>query len=135
MFLTALRAWLGLVGSIAIVNGATCFVDATYPSRMLYTANPTQVTPLASRLFGVWTLLAGALRVASAINTADTTLYVLTIISFVLANVHFVSEIWVYRTAKITGKTISPLVVSGVSILWMLVAYSDAANSYKSIHA
>ena len=83
-------------------------------------------------------------------------LYFVTLFSFVLACLHFIVETTVTRTAPLTFATIAPLVISsketftiidclschnclftvlliiGVSILWMLMCWSDAKTATKN---
>ncbi|KAL8599504.1 ergosterol biosynthesis protein [Nucella lapillus] len=81
------------------------------------------VTGLAARLFGIWTLLASALRFACAVDIHNKTLYHLTFLSFILALGHFVSEVCLYNTARLTLGVCAPLIVSSISIIMMAVGY------------
>jgi len=126
-----LQGWIGLVGFIAIGNTVSCFTGHLFLSELIYTAKPSEATALAARLFGVWTLLAGFLRIGCAANIKDRVVYNLTFLSFILALLHFLLEVFVYKTAVVTTYGIlSPLIVSSVSLVWMAVGYWYLPNPY-----
>ncbi|XP_041354766.1 ergosterol biosynthetic protein 28 homolog [Gigantopelta aegis] len=118
-----LRVWIGFVGLMAFGNAVQCFVDDSFIKSRLYTREPSQVTGLVARLFGVWTLLAGVLRLYCAIDIYNKSVYNLTFVSFILAFGHFLSELCIYHTAHVSFGVMSPIVVSGFSMLAMLIGY------------
>ncbi|XP_013401314.1 probable ergosterol biosynthetic protein 28, partial [Lingula anatina] len=95
-FVLYLRSWIGFVGLMAIGNTIQCFWDHQFLASRLYNGAPSSVNGLAARLFGVWTLLAGILRIWCAIFTYNRPLYDLTLFSFVLAFLHFSSEVFIF---------------------------------------
>lgn len=92
------------------------------------------VTSLQARTFAVWTLMSAVVRGYAAYNIHDKTwvpfshislrtysieplpglrsIYDMTLLSFLIAFGHFSSEILVFRTAKVSGPALSPVVVS-----------------------
>ncbi|GFR57976.1 full-length cDNA clone CS0DC006YI13 of Neuroblastoma of Homo sapiens (human) [Elysia marginata] len=115
-FINLLRIWIGLIGTVAVGSTIQCFLSPSYTFDRIYTINEGNVTALTTRLFGVWTFLAGALRVTCALDLHNRTLYHLTLLSFILALVHFVSEVFVYKTASVESAGIlAPLLVSSKS--------------------
>lgn len=128
-----LQGWIGLVGFIALGNTVSCFTGHLFLSDLIYTESPSEATALAARLFGIWTLLSGLLRIGCASCIKDRAIYNLTFLSFVLALLHFLLEVFVYKTAVVTTYgVISPLIVSSVSIVWMAIGYSYLPDPYAS---
>jgi len=118
----SLQGWIFVVGLMALGNTVSCYVDHSFLKSRLYTGAPEKANDLAGRLFGLWTLMSALLRLSCAILITNRALFNLTLLSFVVAFVHFLSEAFIYNTAPITVGVLAPLVVSGVSMLWMTVA-------------
>ena len=83
-----------------------------------------QVTPLAARLFGVWTLLAGVIRVYTAYDVSSMALYQLSILTHVVAAVHFTSELLVFKSFRLTGPQLFPLFAGWGGSIWMSLQYA-----------
>ncbi|CAK7214421.1 ergosterol biosynthesis protein [Sporothrix bragantina] len=83
-----------------------------------------QVTPLAARLFGTWTMLAGFIRMYAAHDVSNRALYELALITHVVAAVHFVSELTVFKTFRLTGPQLFPLFAGTGGSIWMALQYS-----------
>ncbi|GFO48194.1 ergosterol biosynthetic protein 28 [Plakobranchus ocellatus] len=124
-FVNLLRIWIGFVGVIAFGSAVQCFINPNYIYERIYTSNNENVSTLTSRLFGVWTFLSGSLRVMCALDLYNKRLYHVTLLSFILALGHFISEVYIYRTAQLQSAGIlAPLFVSSTSILLMLIGYT-----------
>lgn len=85
------RVWVGLVGIIALANAAQCFINEDHAKSTLYTLRPDEGTvvlharshhmhrgsllslasPLLSRMFGTWTILAGTVRLVFALGPCN----------------------------------------------------------------
>uniref|UniRef100_A0A671Q723 Ergosterol biosynthesis 28 homolog n=1 Tax=Sinocyclocheilus anshuiensis TaxID=1608454 RepID=A0A671Q723_9TELE len=98
---------------IAVGNTVQSFRDHSFLSQKLYTGTPEYVNGLQARTFGIWTLLSSILRCACAIDIQNRTLYHITLWTCVLALGHFLSEVFLYKTA--------PLIVASFSIVGMLI--------------
>ncbi|KAM8807183.1 ergosterol biosynthetic protein 28 homolog [Eudromia elegans] len=120
-FLNVLRSWLVMVSVIAAGNTLQSFRDHSFLSEKLYTGTPALVNGLQARTFGIWTLLSSVIRCLCAIDIRNTTLYYITIFTFLMALVHFLSEVFVYHTAALTIGVMAPLMVASFSILGMLI--------------
>jgi len=101
--------WQLLVAVTAAGNTLSCLLSTAAARKLYAKAN---VTPLQSRTFGVWTLLAAAVRLAAAYDITNKSVYALAFTSYVLAWAHFVSEIAIFRTARVNSAIISPFIVS-----------------------
>ncbi|XP_070570236.1 ergosterol biosynthetic protein 28 homolog [Ptychodera flava] len=118
-----LRGWICLVAVMAFGSTIQCFVSQSVPGR-LYTVQPKYVNPLMSRLFGVWTLLAAFVRFFGAVHITCKPIYNLTLVSFIIAMVHFLLEVFVYKTAAFEIGVITPILIAGGSVILMLIGYN-----------
>ncbi|RUS81750.1 hypothetical protein EGW08_010504 [Elysia chlorotica] len=119
-----LRIWIGLIGMVAVGSTIRCFIAPNYAYEMIFSIDQNNVSALTSRLFGVWTFLSGVVRVMCAFDLHNRSLYHLTLFTFVLALVYFVSEVFIYKTAKLESAGIlAPLLISSSTIVLMLVGY------------
>ena len=83
-----------------------------------------QVTPLAARLFGVWTMMNGLIRLYAAYEVQSRALYHLSILTHVGAAAHFTSELLVFKTMRLTGPQLFPLSAAWVGAFWMILQYN-----------
>ncbi|XP_043405750.1 ergosterol biosynthetic protein 28 homolog isoform X1 [Chelonia mydas] len=120
-FLNVLRSWLVMVSIIAMGNTLQSFRDHSFLSEKLYTGTPSLVNGLQARTFGIWTLLSSVIRCCCAIDIRNKTLYHITLLTFLIALGHFLSEVFVYGTAAPTIGVLAPLMVASFSILGMLI--------------
>ncbi|KAI3394473.1 hypothetical protein diail_2665 [Diaporthe ilicicola] len=82
-----------------------------------------QVTPLAARLFGVYTILAGVIRVYGAYRVHDPALYQLCLFTHLLAAAHFTSETLVFKTVSLGWEHAFPFAAAFSGSLWMGLQY------------
>ncbi|KAJ2906373.1 hypothetical protein MKZ38_002089 [Zalerion maritima] len=82
-----------------------------------------QATPLACRLFGTYTLVISVVRLYVAYNISSAPMYQLGIMTYVVAWVHFVSELAVFRTQTLGKPQLFPLVFATGGIAWMAAQY------------
>jgi len=77
-------------------------------------------TPLQSRTFGTWTVLASLVRLYAAYYISNPQVYDLAIATFAVAGFHFVSEWLVFRSTSWGKGLIGPLCVASLSLGWMV---------------
>lgn len=120
-----LPKWLLLVSVTSAFNTLqTYLAPEKRITRRVYARDPKAVTPLASRLFGTWTLTSAVVRAYGAYHIHEKAVYELCIATFLIALGHFVSEMTVYRSARPAGiAAISPLFVASLSLYWMFSSY------------
>lgn len=97
------------------------------------------MTGLSARTFGTWTILASIIRLYAAAHihnpayvtaticetrNTNTRIYQLAFSSYALAGFHFISEWLVFGTAKLGKGLAGPLVVSSVTMAWMLTQWN-----------
>ncbi|KAI5926207.1 hypothetical protein F4810DRAFT_655936 [Camillea tinctor] len=79
-----------------------------------------QVTPLAARLFGTYTLVSAIVRLYASYHLHIGPLYDLALWTYVVALGHFGSEFLVYRTARLGAPVLFPFFFASVGIAWMV---------------
>uniref|UniRef100_A0A7R9V3N2 Uncharacterized protein n=1 Tax=Chlamydomonas euryale TaxID=1486919 RepID=A0A7R9V3N2_9CHLO len=89
----------------------------------LFTRKPEVVTDAFGRLFGTWTVVTCMLCVVCANNISNGPIYAATLGSFGVAFTYMTLEMAVYKTIGLRG-AMSPLIIAGVSIVWMGLGYS-----------
>ncbi|KNC99028.1 uncharacterized protein SPPG_05977 [Spizellomyces punctatus DAOM BR117] len=123
---SALQKYLLFVGTLAFYNGAQCFFPKMRVTSRIYSEKKGEATALMSRMMGLWTITSGLVRVYAAWNIHDRVLYNLTMYTFGLALFSFTTEVFVYKTAKISSPGVWPaLLISPISLAWMWNSYAD----------
>jgi len=112
-----LPKWLFGISIISALNTFGAYRSASYTSQ-LYEASPA--TPLSSRTFGTWTLLSAVVRLYAAYQIDQQLVYDLAIWTYAIALGHFVSEWLVFRTARLRGAFVFPVLVASGTLAWML---------------
>ncbi|KAK1768128.1 hypothetical protein QBC33DRAFT_536325 [Phialemonium atrogriseum] len=82
-----------------------------------------QVSPLAARLFGTYTFMAGVIRFYACYDLANPSLYQLAIWTHLIAAGHFTSEMLVFKTIRFTGPQAFPFAAAYGGSLWMIMQY------------
>jgi hypothetical protein len=88
-----------------------------------------QVSPLAARLFGTYTIMAGIIRIYASYDLGNQSLYQLALWTHIIAAVHFTSETLVYKTIKFSGPQIFPFLAAYGGGLWMVLQYGHYVNN------
>lgn len=88
-----------------------------------------QVTPLAARVFGVWTILAGIVRIYTARDVHNRALYELSLITHMVAAIHFSSELLFFKTLKLSGPQFFPLAAGFGGTIWMTLQYGHYVSN------
>ncbi|WFD32088.1 ergosterol biosynthesis protein [Malassezia sp. CBS 17886] len=130
-----LPKWLLLVGAVAALNGLQNLVNPSFSARVYASATGRpQVTPLTARLFATWNLTSAMVRVYTAYHMHDQgcvvrrarltgSAYLLCLGTFVIAAVHFISELLVFRTLGAATGSVSPILVASSSMVAMALQY------------
>ncbi|KOS15470.1 erg28 protein [Malassezia pachydermatis] len=108
-----LPKWLLLVGAVAALNGAQNFMNPVF-SRKVYASKTghKEATALAARLFAIWNWTSAIVRLYTAYNMHERGAYLLCLGTFVIACVHFVSEMLFFGTLALAPGSLSPIVVA-----------------------
>ncbi|PVF92741.1 Erg28-like protein [Serendipita vermifera] len=116
--------WLILTSSAGIYMAIGNLLHPLH-NKIIYTAKPHEVTPLAGRTCGAWTLTSAMIRLFCAYHISDKVIYQAAICTYLIALGHFGSEFSLFRTAGVGGGVISPLTVASISLIWMITKYGE----------
>lgn len=113
------------LAAVSIGNSAQSYLTLSYTRRVYNNPTPSasQATPLSSRTFGTWTLLASIVRAYAAYHIDERAWYELAMLTYAVAAWHFGTEWLVFRTANMGEGLVGPMVVSLVSLGWMWVQW------------
>ncbi|KIY72362.1 Erg28-like protein [Cylindrobasidium torrendii FP15055 ss-10] len=115
-----LPKWMLFVAFTAVFNSVQNFVT-TKLTQQVY--SNVHVTSIQARTFAVWTLASAAIRMYAAYNITEKHVYDLALISYLIAFGHFASEILIFKSTGFNRGSISPVIVSTVSLIWMFQQY------------
>ncbi|KAJ3760445.1 hypothetical protein EV360DRAFT_93578 [Lentinula raphanica] len=127
-----LPIWQLIVASAATFNAIQNYTTLKLTQR-LYARTPhlvsfVAVNPLQARTFGTWTITSAVIRAYAAYHIHEKTIYDICIISYLIAFSHFTSELLIFKTSKLNGPVLSPVIVSSVSLVWMILQYDFYLN-------
>eukprot|EP00882_Tetradesmus_deserticola_P001237 GHRQ01001338.1.p1 GENE.GHRQ01001338.1~~GHRQ01001338.1.p1 ORF type:complete len:161 (+),score=43.75 GHRQ01001338.1:190-672(+) len=125
----ALARWLVVVACLRLLSVYIGIFNPEYFRTKLIDLRPDLVNDLYGRLFATWTMLTCGLCLICARNPTNAAVYGATLLSFVVALVHFVTELLVFKTMSIKGAA-TPLIIAGLSTLWM-----GAGWNYYTFHS
>lgn len=124
---TALRRWLVFVALLRLFSVGLGYVAPYRFQTNLYTKQPAAVTDLAGRIFSTWTLTTCMLCLICARNPCNPAIYGATLLSFLIALLHFVLEVLMFQTLG-WQTAVQPLIVASISALWMLAGWNYYTN-------
>ena len=78
-----------------------------------------QLTPLAGRLFGTWTLITCIVRCYAAYNLHIGPVYTLAYWTYIVAFGHFASELFVFKSMTFGLPQFFPFCLASTSLIWM----------------
>ncbi len=112
---TLLRAWLTFVASLRIFSVVCGYLKpGVLKENVFGLAAASEVTPLATRTFGIWTLLSCTVTLMCAANLESGPLYRTTMASFLIALIYFALEVGVYHTVDLRA-AVSPGIIASKS--------------------
>jgi nucleoside-diphosphate-sugar epimerase len=115
-----LSVWLFIVSTLTL-TGFFQALFATEYLKILFGSQPNEVTPLASRIFACWALLATIIGYHAAADINNKTLYRLALFTFYLALGFYGFETCVTKTMPFFPALLPAIVIACVclSIIWM----------------
>ncbi|KAH7412591.1 hypothetical protein BKA64DRAFT_740391 [Cadophora sp. MPI-SDFR-AT-0126] len=133
-----LPKWMLFVSLVALGNSIQSYLTISYTARLYAGPKlPTPIlsstdkskpskapsnspaTPLQSRTFGTWTLIQSLVRIYAAYNISNPQFYELAFLTYVVAWGHFMSEWWIFGTARIGEGLIFPVTIASGTLVWM----------------
>ncbi|KAH7031671.1 uncharacterized protein B0I36DRAFT_324401 [Microdochium trichocladiopsis] len=79
-----------------------------------------QVTPLAARLFGTYTLISAIVRIYASYNLHLAPIYNIALWTYIVAALHFGSEWAVFKTTHFGKPLFFPAFFASIGITWMV---------------
>ncbi|MCJ1332595.1 ergosterol biosynthesis protein [Thelotrema lepadinum] len=116
--------WNLLISLLATLNFLSAHTNPS--STLLIFAGPrsaSQITPLAARNYGAWTLTSALVRAFAAYNINDKAMYALCLGTYVIVCADFLAEWRVYGTMRAEKRMLVGLGFAGVSAVWMGVGW------------
>ncbi|ORY58198.1 Erg28 protein [Pseudomassariella vexata] len=96
-------------------------IPATASNTPKDAATMDQVTPLAARLFGTYTLISAIVRLYASFHLDKEPVYMMAMWTYLVALGHFVSEGAVYKTYYLGGPQLMPLFFATTGVAWMIM--------------
>ncbi|PIK36005.1 putative ergosterol biosynthetic protein 28 [Apostichopus japonicus] len=127
-FERVLRTWLTLIAFMSLASSVQCFVESTLIIQTMYSQPTDQVNALIGRMFGTWTMLSGVVRLMCAVFIDNRPVYDLTLFTFIMVWLHFLSELLIFKTTEPSFGVVSPMVISGISMVLMIAGYKFIFN-------
>ncbi|EPE31221.1 hypothetical protein GLAREA_12524 [Glarea lozoyensis ATCC 20868] len=116
------------VSIVSIGNTVQCYLTTNYSEQVYLGPAPTPgqayppkspTTPLSSRTFGTWTLIQSMVRAYAAYNISNPQIYQMAYLTYVVAWLHFMSEWWVFKTARWGRGLMFPVLIANATLVWM----------------
>ncbi|RFU77353.1 demethylation complex subunit [Trichoderma arundinaceum] len=93
------------------------------PNKLIHAQNDPkatdQLTPLAGRLFGTWTLITCIVRCYAAYHLHLGPVYNVAIWTYAVALGHFVSELFVFKSMTFGLPQVFPFIFATTALIWM----------------
>ncbi|TLS31456.1 hypothetical protein PpBr36_03471 [Pyricularia pennisetigena] len=89
-----------------------------------------QLTPLAARLFAVWTLITGVVRLYTAYDVSNQALYQLSVLTHFLAGGHYLSELLIFKTCRPSVPVLFPIFAGSTGFIWMTLQYTHYVGPF-----
>lgn len=115
-----LSHWLLVVSFMSLFGTLQAFASTALLKGYQFDKAKEEVTPLAGRLFGAWTLLATFIRVSCALEPWNAALYRLTIATFAVALGIYIHSFFIARSMSFSN-VMKPMVFAVPSFVWMVL--------------
>ena len=120
------------ISIVSIGNSIQSYLTMNYtkqvylgPAPKAGSAYPPQSpsTPLSSRTFGTWTMVQSMVRAYAAYNISNPQIYQMAFLTYGIAWFHFMTEWWVFGTARWGKGLFFPVVIANATLVWMWRQY------------
>ena len=126
-----LQYWLLFVSLFRAFSVYTGYRNPLLFQQRVFPQQPSQLTPLAGRLFAIWTLLTCTLCIVTALYINERGIFIVTYLSFIFALIFFTLELVIYRTMYVQN-IIPMVVIAGTSLVWMTLYYVQSPVLHHS---
>jgi hypothetical protein len=114
------------VSAVSVLNSIQAYASL-YATQRIYSVRqnakgktgPSQITPVAARLFGTWTLVSSMVRLYAAYHISNPQIYQMAFSTYAIAFFHFYSEWLLFGTAKWGFPLAGPALISVGTMTWM----------------
>ncbi|KAI8932665.1 hypothetical protein NX059_010160 [Plenodomus lindquistii] len=107
---------------LATVHSVICYVSAPSAGLRQFSGHTSPPhTQLLAHMYGVKNIYTSVIRAYAALNVNNGPLYDLATMTYALLLVLFISEMTVWKTARLK-ESVFPLVNAGVGLTWMIAA-------------
>jgi len=113
-----LTYWLLIVAGLSTFGTLQAFYHTHTLQTKQFSLKPEEVTPLAAKLFGAWTLVASIVRFRCALNLNNKVLYNITLQTFMIALGIYGWEYFVSQSIPLIP-VMGPGIIATTSIIWM----------------
>lgn len=116
------RVWLT---GITLYNAIGGFLALCYPKSLDHVfpgATKIANSNMFFRVMGWWALTTALIRFATVLHPTNVTLYKVTYGSFVFWEIFFLSEVFVYQSAKLHNVAFG-LTMGAISLVWMTLVW------------
>ncbi|KAH7281482.1 hypothetical protein KP509_36G050200 [Ceratopteris richardii] len=124
--------WLLFVGFLRLSSVWFGFVDIWALRTNVF--SKTSMTEIHGRTFGTWTLLTCTLCVLCARDLQNRSLYLATLLSFIYALGHFVTEFFIFGSMS-SKNLLTVGFFAGTSIIWMLLEWNKCGKQSINKHS
>jgi len=114
-----LSYWLMIVSGLSIFGSLQAFYHTHTLQTRQFSLKPEEVTPLAAKLFGAWTLITSIVRLRCAFNLENKVLYSTTLQTFIVALGLYGWEYFVSQSIPFIP-VMGPGIVATTSLIWMI---------------
>lgn len=116
-----LRIWVLITGLAGLGAAIGAYRKPLSPHKTLYNNKPETASAPFARMYGTWLLTSTIIRAGfffADTLTPTTVIFWLAYGTYWIAIFHFVSEIFIFRSASLLPGGFAPIVVAGISIIW-----------------
>jgi len=128
---TLLQRWLYLAAGLRLLSVYVGLFQVEKFRTNLFPLATNQVTDLYGRTFATWTSVTCVLCIVCARNVSSPAIYGATLSSFVIALLHFTSELLLFKTMTLTS-ALPTLIIAGISTAWMSLGWGYYTQSSKT---
>lgn len=123
---TILRLWVLTTGMAGLGAAIGAYRRPLSPHQTLYNNGSETASAPFARMYGTWLFTSTTIRVAFFLAKSRSTsqpIFWLAFATYLIALFHFVSEIFIFRSAALLPGGFMPLLVAGISVLWLTLVF------------
>lgn len=122
----ALRFWVLITGIAGLGAAIGAYRKPLSPHKTLYCNSSETASAPFARMYGTWLLTSTVIRVAFFLaksRSPSQPIFWLAFATYIIALFHFVTEIFIFRSAALLPGGFMPLLVAGFSVLWLTLVF------------